>query len=91
MIETYDLACNGLLEQAFGNPLAQLATGLNQSTPQVSTSTLSAVSILVLEIKVTSTTLIAKGRNGIPTIYIGHSLGAMLAFYAADALKRIAQ
>ena len=87
MIETYDLACNGLLEQAFGNPLAQLATDLNQSTP--AGFHLNVIGGFDPRPGAQSyiDDMIAKGRNGIPTIYIGHSLGAMLAFYAADALK----
>ena len=33
MTPTNDVACNGLLEQAFGNPLEQLADWLNANTP----------------------------------------------------------
>jgi hypothetical protein len=87
MTPTNDVACNGLLEQAFGNPLAQLAGWLNDSTP------------LGFHLNVVGgfdprpgaqgyiNDMIAKGRQGMPTIYIGHSLGGNLAFDAANALK----
>ena len=84
---TNDVACNGLLEQAFGNPLEQLAEWLNANTP-------AGFHLNVIGgfdprpgTQGYIDDMIAKGRQGIPTIYIGHSLGAMLTFYAADALK----
>lgn len=87
MMQTNDIACNGLLEQAFGNPLTQLATWLNENTP--TGFHLNVVGGFDPRPGAQSyiDDMIAKAQAGIPPIFIGHSLGAMLAFYAADALK----
>ena len=87
MTPTNDVACNGLLEQAFGNPLEQLADWLNANTP--AGFHLNVIGGLDPRPGTQGyiDDMIAKGRKGIPTIYVGHSLGAMLAFYGANALK----
>lgn len=88
MIEYACYACNGLMEQAFGGPVEQLATWLNANTPPgihlnvvggadprppVQQTIFDSV---VTEIKAKKT-----------LIFIGHSLGAGLCYYLADYLN----
>lgn len=84
MIKTYDLACHGLL---VGSPVDQLAAYLNANTP--AGFHLDIVGGLDPRPQTGQIidNMIAKGRAGFPSIFIGHSLGAMLSFYAADALN----
>jgi hypothetical protein len=86
-MDTYDVACNGLLEQAFGDPLAELAQWLNANTPR-------GFHLLVdggidprPGMQGFIADLISNAQAGRPPVWIGHSLGAMGSFYAADALK----
>ena len=89
MIGTNGVACNGLLEQAFGNPLEQLADWLNANTP--AGFHLNVVGGFdprpgaqgYIDDMITKAT----AKSPLPPLFIGHSLGAMLAFYASDALK----
>lgn len=89
MKPTNDVACNGLLEQAFGNPLGQLATWLNDSTPDGFHLTVVGGFDPRPGAESYIDDMIAKAKAGTPPIFIGHSLGAMLSFYAADALKAV--
>lgn len=82
------LAVNGLHEELFANPLGQLANFLNQHTPSgVHFSVVGEMDprpfILQFEHNVD-----AAHSAGYEIILIGHSLGAMMMFYLADAAKR---
>ena len=85
---TFDIACNGLLEQAFGNPVEdELVPWLNDNTPEgIHFTTVGGIDPRPGAQSYINT-LIAKARAGIAPIWIGHSLGAMLSFYAAMVLK----
>jgi hypothetical protein len=87
MSPTNDVACNGLLEQAFGNPLDVLATWLNVNTPDGFHLNVVGGADPRPGAQGYIDDMIAKAKAGIPPIFIGHSLGAMLSFYAADDLK----
>ena len=88
MIETCDLACNGLLEQAFGNPMADLAMWLNASTPNlIHFNVVGGFDPRPSVDQIIGSMVDANRKNGAVPIFIGHSLGAMLSFYAADCLK----
>src|ERR1700678_4486397 len=87
MNHTFDVACNGLLEQAFGSPVDDLATWLNNNTPEGFHLTVIGGADPRPGAQGYIDDMIAEGQKGTPTIFIGHSLGAMLSFYAADALK----
>jgi hypothetical protein len=86
-MKTFDVACNGLMEQAFGNPLEELATWLNDNTPEGFHLNVVGGFDPRPGAQGYVDDLIANARAGSTPIFIGHSLGAMLSFYAADALK----
>lgn len=80
--------CNGLLEQAFGNPVSELADWLNAETPAgIHFKDVGGFDPrppvqqrIVADVK-------ADIEAGKQVIFIGHSLGAMLAYYLADELN----
>lgn len=83
------LAVNGLDEALFGNPLSQLAGYLNFRTP-------SGVHFNVVGsadprpyIDQFIQTLAAAHSAGYVIVVLGHSLGAMMMFYLADAMKKL--
>jgi hypothetical protein len=85
--KNFCIAANGLDEALFGNPLSQCATFLNEKTP-------SGVHFVVVGgadprpyLNQIIHNCLAAANAGYRLILIGHSLGAMLMFYIADALK----
>lgn len=81
MIETNDTACHGLV---VGYPVDQLAAFINGATPVDVHFNVTGGSDPRPQTDDIIGKLIASKT---PNIFFGHSLGAMLAFYAADALK----
>ena len=87
MSKFYCIACNGLDEFLFNNPLGQLATYLNSNT-------LDGVHFNVIGgpdprpyVYQFEHNLAAAIAAGYTPIILGHSLGAMMMFYLADAMK----
>lgn len=81
MIQTNDTACHGLL---VGWPVDQLAAYINGDTPPGIHFNVTGGSDPRPMTDAIIDKLIA---SKVPNIFLGHSLGAMLSFYAADALK----
>lgn len=87
MQKTFDLACNGLDEGFFGNPLAQCADFLNRETPNdVHFNVVGGADPRPFIYQFEHNLAAAIGAGYIP-ILIGHSLGAMMMFYLADSMK----
>lgn len=82
--KTYDVGCHGLL---IGQPVDELIAFLNAQTPDgIHFDAAGGADPRPQEGQIIQN-LIARARAGFLPIFIGHSLGAMLAFYAAMALK----
>ena len=82
------IAVNGLWEQIFGNPLSQAANFLNANTPSgVHFNVIGAADPRPYIYQYESN-LMAAVAAGFTPILIGHSLGAMMMFYLADAAKK---
>jgi hypothetical protein len=89
MSKYFCIACNGLDEWLFGNPLTQCADFLNAHTPQgVHFNVIGGADprpfIYQYEHNLSSAC-----AAGYQAIIIGHSLGAMMMFYLADAMKKL--
>ena len=87
MTSKYAIAVNGLDEWLFGGPLTQLATFLNDNTPAGThfevvggTDPRPCLDQFVHNLAA------ACGAGYVPLL-VGHSLGAMMMFYLADAMK----
>lgn len=87
MAENFCIAVNGLHEELFGNPLGQLADFLNAHTPE-------GVHFYVVGgmdprpfINQFIHNCEAAASAGQRLILVGHSLGSMMMFYLADAMK----
>jgi hypothetical protein len=82
------LAVNGLHEELFASPLGQLAGRLNRDTPAgVHFNVVGAMDPRPFIFEFEHTCAAAAGA-GYKLILIGHSLGAMMMFYLADAAKK---
>ena len=87
MSKYYCLAVNGLDEFMFGGPLSQLAGYLNGHTPNgVHFEVVGGVDPRPFVGQFTHN-LAAAVSSGYTPIILGHSLGAMMMFYLADAMK----
>ena len=87
MPKFYCVACQGLDEFAVGQPVEVLAAFLNRNTPDgVHFPVVGGVDPQLVADQIIAD-LIAAAKSGAVVIFVGHSKGAMLAFYAADALK----
>lgn len=81
------LACNGLHEELFGGPLTQLVHYLNIHLPvEVHFNVVGGVDPRPFTDQITHNLVSAAGA-GYKIIFLGHSLGAMMAFYQADRLN----
>lgn len=87
MTSKYAIAVNGLDKWLFGGPLTQLATFLNDNTPAGThfevvggTDPRPCLDQFVHNLAA------ACGAGYVPLL-VGHSLGAMMMFYLADAMK----
>lgn len=81
------LAVNGLHEELFANPLGQLANFLNRNTrPGVHFNVVGGMDPRPFY-KQFAHNIEAAHSAGYEIILIGHSLGAMMMFYLADAAK----
>lgn len=87
MTTFYCVACQGLDEFAVGQPLEALASYLNRNTPDGVHFTVVGGVDPQLEAQDIINGLIAAAKKGDVVLFVGHSKGAMLAFYAADAMK----
>lgn len=87
MSKFYCIACNGLDEALFGNPLSELANFLNRSTPNgIHFNVVGGMDPRPFVYQFEHNLAAAIG-GGYTPIIIGHSLGAMMMFYLADAMK----
>ena len=82
-------AINGLDEPMFGNPLSALADYLNKGTPD-------GIHFNVVggwdprpSIDLFIHNVAAAAAGGYTVLLVGHSLGAMMMFYLADAMKKL--
>lgn len=90
MTDYLAIACNGLHEELFANPLSQLV--FNYLNPRLPARCQFKVVGGIDPRPFTSsfTHWLAAAHNaGKKIIWIGHSLGAMMAFYQADALNSL--
>jgi hypothetical protein len=89
MKKFYCVACNGLDEWAFGGPLSQLASFLNMRTPSgVHFNVVGGTDPRPFIAQFIHNLAAAVGAGYVPII-LGHSLGAMMMFYLADAMKKL--
>src|SRR5260370_11270596 len=83
MSKFFCIACNGLHEELFGNPLGLLANWLNERTPtNVHFETVGGMDPRP-ETESFKHQLQAAHGSGYEIIWIGHSLGALMSFYHA--------
>lgn len=88
MTEYSCYAINGLMEQAFGNPLTALAEYLNQNTPTgIHFNVVGGVDPRPPVQASIFNAVIGDIKAGKTVIVIGHSLGAGACYYLADTLK----
>jgi hypothetical protein len=81
-------ACNGLLEQAFGNPVSELADWLNAETPAgIHFNDVGGFDPRPPVESQIQDAVVADIQAGKEVIFIGHSLGAMECYYLADLLN----
>jgi len=89
MSKFFCLACNGLDEALFANPLSRLANFLNENTPKgVHFNTVGGADPRPFIFQFEQSLAAAVGAGQTPII-LGHSLGAMMMFYMADAAKKL--
>ncbi len=87
MSKLFCLAVNGLDEALFGNPLSALASYLNGHTPKgVHFNVVGGADPRPFIDQFFQSLAAAVGAGYTPII-LGHSLGAMMMFYLADAMK----
>ena len=86
--KNFCIAVNGLDEPLFGNPLAQLATFLNERTPEGVHFTVQGGWDPRPYLDTLIHNCLAAANAGYRLILIGHSLGSMAMFYIADALNK---
>lgn len=86
--KNFCIAVNGLDEPLFGNPLSALATFLNEHTPEGVHFTVVGDWDPRPELDGIIHNCLAAANAGYRLILIGHSLGSMVMFYIADALKQ---
>lgn len=86
MKATFELACHGLL---VGQPVNDLAAWLNAKTPDGVHFNIVGDADPQPEAQQIVGQMVEANRNGSVPIFVGHSKGAMLAFYAADYLKEL--
>jgi len=87
MKKYFCLAVNGLHEELFANPLGQLANYLNVSSPAgVHFNVVGGMDPRPFINQFIHNCAAAAGA-GYSIIMIGHSLGSMMMFYLADAMK----
>jgi len=87
MKKYFCLAVNGLLEALFANPLTTLTNYLNRGTPNGVHFTVVGGEDPRPYIDQFIHNCAAAAAAGYTLILVGHSLGAMMMFYIADALK----
>lgn len=87
MAEKYAIACNGLDEWLFGGPLGRLAAFLNRGTPKGTHFIVVGGTDPRPYIDQFVHNLAAACGAGYVPLLVGHSLGAMMMFYLADAMK----
>lgn len=88
MTEYACYACNGLMEQAFGGPVTQLATWLNANTPSgIHFNIVGGVDPRPPVQQAIFDSVVTDVKAGKTLIFIGHSLGAGLSYYLADYLN----
>jgi hypothetical protein len=87
MSKHFCLAVNGLDEWMFGGPLSALAGFLNENTPAGVHFNVVGDTDPRPYIDEFIHTCAAAAGNGSDLILLGHSLGAMMMFYLADAMK----
>jgi hypothetical protein len=88
MSKYYAVLCNGLHEELFGSPLSMLGDFLNEHTPTgIHFEVIGGMDprVMYQTLLHNLTAAISSGYRG---LIVGHSLGAMWAYYAADELKR---
>jgi hypothetical protein len=86
---SFDIAIQGLDEFAVGQPLIALADWINQNTPVgVHFNVVGGIDPQLQQASIEQSIVDAAGRREVP-ILIGHSKGAMEAFYAADRMKLV--
>lgn len=87
MTKNFCLAVNGLHEELFGGPLGQLANFLNRNTPPgTHFNVVGGVDPRPFINSFIHSCEVAAGQNQ-KLVLVGHSLGAMMTFYLADAMK----
>ncbi len=87
-MKKFCLAVNGLHEELFGGPLTQLATFLNERTPDgIHFQVVGGMDPRPFILQFIHSCSVAAGA-GQKLILVGHSLGAMMMFYLADAMKK---
>jgi len=88
MSKFFCMAVNGLDEALFGNPLSQLADYLNKNTPDGIHFNVTGGADPRPYVDQFTSNLAAAHAAGNKIIILGHSLGAMMMFYLADAMKK---
>jgi hypothetical protein len=88
MSKIYAVACKGLADPLVGAPLEVLIAYLNHETGIFFNLVGGLDPHPLFEIEIFGPMVQAHGR-GETVIFLGHSMGAMAAFYAADRLKKL--
>lgn len=89
MIETLDIACQGLAEFAVGQPLETLAGYLNANTPEgFHLNMVGGIDPQLQQADIEQSIIDSAGARR-PTIFVSHSMGGNEAFYAADRMKLV--
>ena len=82
MKTTFDVACQGLDEFAVGQPLITLADWLNDNTPTgIHFNVVGGIDPQLQQETIEQSMIVAAVTGSAP-IFVGHSKGAMEAFYA---------
>ena len=86
-MDNFCLAVNGLDEALFGNPLSQCADYLNTNTPAGVHFNVVGGADPRPYVDQFAKNCIDAAEAGSTILLLGHSLGAMMVFYLADALR----
>jgi pimeloyl-ACP methyl ester carboxylesterase len=88
MSKLYAVACKGLADPLVSAPLEQLIAFLNLETGIFFNLVGGLDPHPLFEVEILNPLIEAHGR-GETVVFLGHSMGAMAAFYAADRLKTL--